>query len=112
MIMKCTMANLCAMSDRTIRGCLEYSPTRAIADRCFEEILGVAKGYDLGPDYMTQALAYLDKVGQYKGSMCVDLANRTRTEVDFLGGKVVEYARQAGLEVPYYQTITNLGRAL
>ncbi|MFH1034166.1 MAG: 2-dehydropantoate 2-reductase [Pseudomonadota bacterium] len=114
MIMKCTMANICAVTDRTIRGCLDYPPTRQIAESCFAEILAVAKamGYDLGPDYMTQALAYLDKVGEHKDSMCVDLANRTRTEIDFLGGKVVEYARECGLAVPYYETMTNLVRAL
>ena len=46
-----------------------------------------AKGYDLGDDYLTQALKYLEKVGIHKDSMCVDIANRTRTEIDFLGGK-------------------------
>jgi 2-dehydropantoate 2-reductase len=114
MVMKCTMANICAVTDRTIRGCLEFPPTRAIADACFAEILAVAgaMGYDLGPDYMTQAFGYLEKVGQHKDSMCVDLANRTRTEIDFLGGKVVEYARRAGLAVPYYETMTNLVRSL
>ncbi len=114
MVMKCTMANICAVTDRTIRGCLEFPPTRQIADTCFAEILAVAKamGYDLGPGYMTQAFAYLDKVGQHKDSMCVDLANRTRTEIDFLGGKVVEYARKVGVPVPGYEIMTNLVRSL
>ncbi|MBI5521145.1 MAG: 2-dehydropantoate 2-reductase [Desulfarculus sp.] len=114
MVMKCTMANICAVLDCTIRQGLESPPSRAIAERCFAEILAVAQamGHGLGPDYMTQAYAYLDKVGQHKDSICVDLANGTRTEIDFLGGKVVEYARQAGLEVPYYETMTNLVRAL
>lgn len=114
MVMKCTMANICAVLDCTIRQGLEWPSSRAVAERCFDEALAVAKamGHDLGPDYMTQAYAYLDKVGQHKDSMCVDLANRTRTEIDFLGGKVVEYARQAGLEVPCYETMTNLVRAL
>lgn len=114
MVMKCTMANICAVTDRTIRECLEFPPTREIADHCFTEILAVAKaqGYDLGPDYMSQAFGYLDKVGAHKDSMCVDLANHTRTEIDFLGGKVVEYARRHGLAAPYYETMTNLVRAL
>jgi len=114
MVMKCTMANICAVTDRTIRQGLDFPPTRAIADKCFAEILAVAKamGFDLGADYMTQALGYLDKVGAHKDSMCVDLANRTRTEIDFLGGKVVEYARSTGVPVPYYEVMTNLVRAL
>jgi len=114
MVMKCTMASICAVTDRTIKDALDYPPTREIADRCFEEILAVAKakGYDLGPDYLTQALGYLEKVGAHKDSMCVDLANQTPTEIDFLGGKVVEYARETGVDAPFYQVMTNLVRAL
>ena len=114
MIMKCTMANLCAVTDRTIRACLDDPPTRHIADTCFQEILAVAKakGYDLGPDYLTQVMGYLDKVGAHKDSMCVDLANRQPTEIEFLGGKVCSYAQEASLAVPYYQVMTNLVRAL
>ena len=114
MVMKCTMASICAVTDRTIQGALDFPPTREIADNCFGEILAVAKakGYDLGPDYMTQVMGYLAKVGAHKDSMCVDIANRTPTEIDFLGGKVVEYARQEGVAAPYFTVMTNLVRSL
>ncbi|MCB2187964.1 MAG: 2-dehydropantoate 2-reductase [Deltaproteobacteria bacterium] len=114
MVMKCTMANLCAVTDRTIRDALEFPPTREIAFSCFSEALAVARaqGVDLGPDYLDQALAYLARVGRHKDSMCADLAQGSRTEIDFLGGKVVEYARTAGIAVPYYETMTNLVRAV
>ena len=114
MIMKCTMASICAVTDRTIKDALSFPPTREIADGCFREILAVAKakGYDLGEDYLTQALAYLEKVGIHKDSMCVDVANKTRTEIDFLGGKVVEYGRETGVDTPFYTSMTNLVRAI
>ena len=114
MIMKCTMASICAVTDRTIKEALEFPPTREIADGCFQEVLSVAKakGYDLGEDYLNQALAYLEKVGLHKDSMCVDIANKTPTEIDFLGGKVVEYARQLDIPTPYYSTMTNLVKAM
>ena len=57
-------------------------------------------------------MAYLEKVGVHKDSMCVDIANRTRTEIDYLGGKVVDYAKETGVEVPWYRTMTALVRAL
>jgi 2-dehydropantoate 2-reductase len=44
--------------------------------------------------------------------MCVDIANRTPTEIDFLGAKVVEYARARGISTPVYVTMTNLVKAL
>ena len=114
MVMKCTMASICAVTDRTIQGALDFPPTREIAETCFEEILAVAKamGYDLGDDYLTQAMAYLEKVGVHKDSMCYDIAAKRPTEIDFLGGKVVEYAREKGVPVPFYTVMTNLVRAL
>ena len=110
MIMKCTMASICAVTDRTIKDALSFPPTREIADACFAEVLAVAKakGYDLGGDYLTQALAYLEKVGIHKDSMCFDVANKTRTEIDFLGGKVVEYGKETGVPTPTYSTMVNL----
>lgn len=114
MIMKCTMASICAVTDKTIKEALDFPPTREIADACFKEILAVAKakGYELGEDYLKQALAYLEKVGVHKDSMCYDIANQNPTEIDFLGGKVVEYACEMGIPTPFYTTMTNLVKAL
>lgn len=114
MIMKCTMASICAVTDKTIKDALDFPPTREIADACFNEVLGVAKakGYDFGEDYLKQALGYLEKVGVHKDSMCYDIANQSPTEIDFLGGKVVEYARAMGISVPFYTAMTNLVKAL
>ncbi|MDQ1334852.1 MAG: 2-dehydropantoate 2-reductase [Thermodesulfobacteriota bacterium] len=114
MIMKCTMASICAVTDKTIQEALAFPPTRKIADACFHEALAVAKakGYDLGADYLKQALGYLEKVGIHKDSMCFDLANQSRTEIDFLGGKVVEYGQETGVPTPCYSVMTNLVKAL
>jgi 2-dehydropantoate 2-reductase len=114
MIMKCTMAPICAVTGKTIKDALEYPPTREIADACFKEALEVAEamGYDVGGDYLKQALGYLQKVGVHKDSMCVDIANQTPTEIDFLGAKVVEYARSKGISTPVYVTMTNLVKAI
>jgi len=114
MVMKCTMASICAVTDKTIKEALDFAPTREIADACFQEALAVAKavGYDLGEDYLPQALSYLEKVGVHKDSMCQDIANKTPTEIDFLGGKIVEYGRARGVPTPFYVTMTNLVRAM
>lgn len=114
MIMKCTMASICAVTDRTLQQALDFPPTREIAENCFREALAVAKarGYDLGEDYLRNALGYLAKAGAHKDSMCYDVAQKTRTEIDFLGGKVVEYAREAGISTPFYIAMTNMVRAI
>jgi len=114
MVMKCTLASIGAVTNRTIKESLEFPPTREIADACFSEGLAVAKamGYDLGEDYLIQALGYLEKVGVHKDSMCYDIANETPTEIDFLGAKIVDYARAKDISVPTYATMTNLIRAM
>jgi 2-dehydropantoate 2-reductase len=114
MVMKCTMASICAVTDKTIKDALNHPPTREIADACFEEIVAVAaaKGYDLEENDINRAVAYLEKAGVHKDSMCADIEHRKPTEIDFLGGKVVAYAQKAGLSVPIYTTMTNLVKAL
>jgi len=114
MVMKCTMASICAVTDKTIKEALHFPPTREIADACFKEIVAVAaaNGYDLGEKDINQAVAYLEEAGVHKDSMCADIENRKPTEIDFLGGKVVAYARETGISVPFYTTMTNLVKAL
>ena len=114
MIMKCTMASICAVTNKTIKEALEYEPTREIADACFKEALALAKamGYDLGEGYLEQAMGYLEKVGVHRDSMCYDIEKKTPTEIDFLGGKIVEYARQKGIATPFYVAMTNMVKAI
>lgn len=114
MITKCTMSSICAVTDKTIKEALEFAPTREIAEGCFNEILAVAKakGYDIGEDFLRQTLAYLEKAGTHKDSMCVDIANKSRTEIDFLGMKVVEYGKEIGVPTPFYLVMTNLVRTI
>jgi 2-dehydropantoate 2-reductase len=114
MVMKCTMASICAVTGKTIKEALQYPPTREIADACFNEALAVAKsmGYDLGKDYLQVAVDYLQKVGVHRDSMCSDIENKTRTEIDFLGAKVVDYARARGISTPFYTAMTNLVKSM
>ena len=114
MVMKCTMASICAVTGKTIKEALHFPPSREIADACFKEIVSVAaaKGYHLGENDINQAVAYLEKAGVHKDSMCADIEKRKPTEIDFLGGKVVSYAREVGIPVPYFTTMTNLIKSL
>ena len=114
MILKCTMASICAITGKTIKEALDYPPSGEIAHACFREALAVARamGYDLGEDYLKQALGYLEKVGGHKDSMCYDIENKTPTEIDFLGAKIVDYGRRKGVPTPHFVTTTNLIKAI
>lgn len=114
MIHKCSLSSICAVTDRSIGEILEYPPVREIADACFNEAMAVSRamGYDLGENYIQESMGYLEKAKAHKDSMCYDLANKTPTEIDFLGGKIVEYGRAKGVPTPYFATMTNLVKAL
>ena len=114
MVMKCAMASICAVTDKTIKEALEHPPTREIADACFKEALTVAAamGYEPGEKYLKQAIEYLLKAGVHKDSMCADIENKSQTEIDFLGAKIVEYARQKNIPTPFFVTMTNLVKAI
>jgi 2-dehydropantoate 2-reductase len=114
MIMKCTMASICAVTGKTIQDALAFPPAREVADACFQEAIAVAAamGYDFGEDYLNQALGYLEKVGGHRDSMCYDIDNRAPTEIDYLGAKIVEYARQKGIATPFYVAMTNMVKAI
>ncbi|MEE4607009.1 MAG: ketopantoate reductase C-terminal domain-containing protein, partial [Desulfobacteraceae bacterium] len=43
----------------------------------------------------------MEETGLHKDSMCADIEHCKSTEIDFLGGTVVAYAREAGLSVPF-----------
>jgi 2-dehydropantoate 2-reductase len=108
------MASICAVTDKTIKDALEIPPTREIADACFQEAIAVAKamGYDFGPDYLEQALAYLAQVGVHRDSMCFDIDNKAPTEIDYLGAKIVAYARQNNIATPFYVAMTNMVKGI
>lgn len=114
MVMKCTMASICAVTNKTIKEALEFGPTREIADACFKEALAVAGslGYDIDKDYLDQAVGYLMKAGVHRDSICFDIENKTPTEIDFLSGKIVQYARENGVSTPFLLTMTNLVKAI
>ena len=114
MIYKCSMASICAVTDRTIKGVLDFPPTREIAIGCFNEALAVAKamGYDLGDNFLNDAFSYLEKVGSHKDSMCYDIANKLPTEIDFLGQKVVDYGLAKGIQTPFFVTMTSLVKSM
>lgn len=114
MVMKCTMANICAMTNKTIKEALSFTPTREIADACFQEALTVARamGYPIDDAFLTKALAYMEKAGLHRDSMSYDIKNKTPTEIDFLSAKIVNYGRQKGIPTPFLLTMTNLIKAM
>jgi 2-dehydropantoate 2-reductase len=68
--------------------------------------VAAAQGVELGGDFTARQLRALDGLpAEMRASMLHDLAAGRRLEAPWLAGRVVELARQAGLEAPVNATV-------
>jgi 2-dehydropantoate 2-reductase len=47
-----------------------------------------------------------------KNSMLQDILKNKKTEIDFINGKIMDYAHELGLDVPINEILTNLIKGL
>ncbi len=63
-------------------------------------------------DMLEKTLGVLKNTANNKSSMLQDVERGRRTEIDFINGAVVRYAREAGIEVPLNNTLTAMVKAI
>ncbi|MBN2041226.1 MAG: 2-dehydropantoate 2-reductase [Spirochaetes bacterium] len=114
MIGKCSNAPVCAITGMTIKDILNNPNTREIATGCYREALAVsnAMGYVFDENYTNDIIEHMAEIGTHRDSMHYDIENKLPTEIDFLGGKIVEYAHARGIPVPFFEIMTNLIRGM
>ena len=113
-ILNSALCSICALTGQTMKGAMEFRPSRDVAVKVLEEGLRVAEadGYDFGEDALDRFTGYLEKGGAHKPSMLVDVENRRRIEVDFLSGAIKNYGERYGVETPVNMVLTELLKAL
>lgn len=83
----------------------EVSETRNLMHHAMTEAATVAQAVrpDLPADLLEQQWAfYLGMDGQIRASMCTDLLNGKKLELDWFSGELVRLARQHGIETPVH----------
>jgi 2-dehydropantoate 2-reductase len=92
---------------------------RATVLRAVAEAAAVARasGFDFGDEEAQEVLMKLvdpsgGGTGTSKSSLCADLANRRRTEVDTIYGTVAERGRQHGVPTPTIDTLIGIVKGL
>lgn len=113
-ILNASLSGLCAVTTMTMREAMDFQQTHVIVSNLIKEGIAVAHaiGYQFEPDYYDKAVAYLSKGGHHKPSMLIDIENRKPTEVVFLNKKIVEFAQQYNIPVPFNEAITSFLEAL
>ncbi len=102
---------LCAVTGLTMQQAMSMPHTRSMARRLVQEGLqvGHTMGYGFGDDALDDAMAYLDRGGDHRPSMAVDLSRGTPTEIDYINGKLVELAAtRSGVTVDTNRILASL----
>jgi len=113
-ILNAALNPVCAVTGKTMSQVLHDPFLFAMVENLVKEGVRVARANEinLGWDYYRYAMKYLDSAGDHKPSMLVDIENRRRTEVDYINGRIVEFAERAGIEAPYNSMIRALVKAV
>ncbi len=63
-------------------------------------------------DYIAIAHDVAEKTAENKNSMLQDILNGKSTEIEFMNGRILRYARELGIKVPFNESLTLLIRGL
>jgi 2-dehydropantoate 2-reductase len=94
---------------------LEIEGLKYIMQEAINEAVKVAKLKKIklsNRDYISIALDVAEKTAENKNSMLQDILNKKPTEIEFINGKILKYAKELGLKVPFNETLTILIRGL
>jgi 2-dehydropantoate 2-reductase len=105
---------VCALTRKRIKDVMDFELTETLAVELLREGIEVAKaaGVTFDEGFLEQGIQHLKKAGYHKPSMLQDVERGALTEIDWINGKIVEYARAHGLEAPYNFTVTTLVKGL
>lgn len=67
-----------------------------------------AMNIPINDDFLDHALSYLEKGGNHKPSILIDIENNKTTENEYLCGKLTRYAEEYGVEVTLIPIIYHL----
>jgi 2-dehydropantoate 2-reductase len=109
-ILNAAMSPLCALTNLTMRECVESPPVIALSRTLIEEGIAVAKadGFTWDPGFRDYCLGYLGKAGHHRASMWVDASNHAPTEIRFLNGRIADIGDARGVPAPTHRVITTL----
>ncbi|MGM7669888.1 ketopantoate reductase family protein [Microbacterium sp. A93] len=106
---------LSAVTGATVGEMGASAEARAMASAVVLEVgrVAAARGIGMSVDRVTATLANaFEHHGSHKSSMLVDREAGRRTEVDYIGGAVVDSGRSAGVPTPVLETLCSLVRML
>ena len=105
-----SMSALSGLTNLKVAHLMSISELRSVSFQAMEEALsvGLALGLGLERDAVIKGMETISQpggTGDNKSSLCVDLLNHRRSEVDFIYGKVIEIGESKGVPTPTLKTL-------
>lgn len=106
-----TINSVTALLDSHISVIADSAGASSAAKKLIDEAVSVAKAD--GEEFDNEKV-YKDvietarRLGTGKASMCQDMENKRKTEIDFINGAVVKLGRKYGIETPFHSLIVDL----
>jgi 2-dehydropantoate 2-reductase len=113
-IMNAALNPVCAVTGKTMSEAMHDPGLRETVENIVREGIRIARANEIsvGWDYYRHSIGYLSSAGDHKPSMLVDVENKRGTEIEYINGKIVQYAEIAGETAPYNSMIRALVKGL
>jgi 2-dehydropantoate 2-reductase len=109
-LLNSSLGSLCAITRQTMSFVMDRPEMRSLVKQIVQEGIAIAQAMNISiaSDFVDQAMLYLEKGGDHKPSVLVDIENNRKTENDYHCGKLAKYAQEYDVKVKLIPIISNL----
>lgn len=109
-LLNSSLGSLCAITRRTMNNVISRDYMKVMVAQIVKEGIEIAQAMNIpiNDEFLDEALCYLEKGGNHKPSILIDIENNKITENEYMCGKLAHYAEEYGVHVTLIPIIYNL----
>lgn len=109
-LLNSSLGTLCAITRHTMSNVFGRDYMRTMVAQIIEEGIRIAQAMNIPieNEFLDDALGYLEKGGNHKPSILIDIENNKITENEYMCGRLARYAKEYGVEVTMIPIMYNL----
>ena len=109
-LLNSSLGSLCALTRHTMSNVMARDEMKLMVGQIVSEGIRIAQAMNIPitDDFRGDALGYLEKGGNHKPSILIDIENSKVTENEYMCGRLARYAKEYGVEVTLIPIIYNL----
>ncbi|PCI50929.1 MAG: hypothetical protein COB49_03175 [Alphaproteobacteria bacterium] len=109
-LLNSSLGSLCALTRHTMSNIMGRDYMKSMVAQIINEGIRIAQAMNIPikDEFLDDALSYLEKGGNHKPSILIDIENSKVTENEYMCGRLARYAEQYGVEVTMIPIIYNL----